>query len=432
MIKIAGLTKTFPSGARALAGVDLEVKPGEILALLGPNGAGKTTAVRVLTTLCGFDSGHVAVAGHDIDVEPEKVRQAIGYVAQETGVDYFLTGRENLTLQGQLYRMTKADILARSAELGEYFDLTTQLDQLVSTYSGGMRRKLDIATALIHRPKVLFLDEPTLGLDAPSRQSLWQYVRRLNTDLGLTILLTTHYLDEADKLAHRVAIIDNGKIQVIDTPDALKDTIKGDAIILEVADTQTIPKLQYVLANMADVQDIRIDGPHVHVYVAQGATMIPRLVDATRASGAEIKYLTFARPTLDDVFLRYTGSSMTRKKDGSEPNAWWKQWAGKGGGKWQKQWQQDQTATETAAAPPPEAPWQRWQNQGDTSDGAPSAANSGTWPQQEAWRDAQTSVPDEARQKAWPESQHWQSDEGGPKTKASWKQTGKPGPHTKD
>ncbi|MDH4275386.1 MAG: ATP-binding cassette domain-containing protein [Gammaproteobacteria bacterium] len=405
MIKISGLTKTFPGGAQALNGIDLEVKPGEILALLGPNGAGKTTTVRVLTTLCGFDEGQVTVAGHDVDVEPEKVRQAIGYVAQETGVDYFLTGRENLTLQGQLYRMTRADIQARSVELSEYFGLTTQLDQLVSTYSGGMRRKLDIATALIHRPKMLFLDEPTLGLDSPSRQSLWQYVRRLNADLGLTILLTTHYLDEADKLAHRVAIIDNGKIQVIDTPNALKDTIKGDAVSLELADSQAIPALQQALQKITEVQDVRVEGLHVHVYAAQGASLVPTLIDIARACGAEIKNLRFARPSLDDVFLRYTGSSITRKQEAPAQEEWWKKWAGKGGGKWQKQWPQEKTPA-TESAPPAETPWQKWENHPPTD----QANSPQTWPQQEEWNgasDAQknTSWP----QGAWSDAQQWSS-----------------------
>ena len=173
MISIQGLTKTYASGTQAVNKLNLEVNGGEILALLGPNGAGKSTTIKVLTTLSGFDDGKVTVAGHDVDQEPDLVRKAIGYVAQETGIDYFLTGRENLRLHGQMYRMSKRDIAARIEELAEYFELSKYLDELVSGYSGGMRRKLDIATALIHRPKVLFLDEPTLGLDTKSRQSLW-------------------------------------------------------------------------------------------------------------------------------------------------------------------------------------------------------------------------------------------------------------------
>ncbi|MDH5378792.1 MAG: ATP-binding cassette domain-containing protein, partial [Gammaproteobacteria bacterium] len=223
MISIKGLCKTFSSGTKAVDNLDLEVEKGEILGLLGPNGAGKSTTIRILTTLAGFEEGEVTVAGYNVDTDPNLVRQAIGYVAQETGVDNFLTGRENLVLQGHLYRMTKKDINNRIDELSKYFDLKGQLDDTVMGYSGGMRRKLDIATALIHRPKVLFLDEPTLGLDTQSRQSLWRYIKELNENLGLTILLTTHYLDEADKLSHRVAIINDGQIKVIDTPDALKD-----------------------------------------------------------------------------------------------------------------------------------------------------------------------------------------------------------------
>ena len=191
MIQVRGLTKVFPNGIKAVDDLDLTVPQGEILGLLGPNGAGKTTTIRALTTLCGFDSGKVLVAGHDVDREPEMVRLRIGVVAQNTGIDYFLTGRENLELQGHLYRMKKSEIKTRISELAQYFDLVSDLDRQVAMYSGGMRRKLDIATALIHRPTLLFLDEPTLGLDIKSRKMLWEYIQKLNQDTGLTILLPT-------------------------------------------------------------------------------------------------------------------------------------------------------------------------------------------------------------------------------------------------
>ena len=192
MIQVRGLTKVFPGGTKAVDGLALDVASGEIFALLGPNGAGNSTTIRVLSTLSGFDEGAVEVAGYNVDLAPGKVRQSIGVVAQNTGIDYFLTGRENLELQGQLYRMKKADIAARITELASYFEISDVLDRTVATYSGGMRRKLDIATALIHRPQLVFLDEPTLGLDIKSRKMLWNYIEKLNKELGITILLTTH------------------------------------------------------------------------------------------------------------------------------------------------------------------------------------------------------------------------------------------------
>lgn len=179
-IFVKQLTKIYPPNLRAVDGLDLSVKEGQIMALLGPNGAGKSTTIRVLSTLSGFDSGQALVGGIDVDIDPEKVRQTIGVVAQKTGVDYFLTGRENMTLQGQLYRMKKGDIRARIEELAEYFELKDSLDKPVTAYSGGMTRKLDIATALIHRPRILYLDEPTLGLDIRSRKILWRHIEELN------------------------------------------------------------------------------------------------------------------------------------------------------------------------------------------------------------------------------------------------------------
>ncbi len=232
MIEVSGLTKVYPSGCKAIDNLSLTIRQGEIFALLGPNGAGKTSTIRVLSTLAGFDEGSVVVAGHNVDTAPQQVRSAIGFVGQQTGVDNFLTGRENLMLHGQLYRIDRATLRRRVEELSGYFSLSDSLDAPVMTYSGGMRRKLDIAVSLIHSPRVLFLDEPTLGLDIGSRKSLWQLIQRLNGELQLTILLTTHYLEEADHLAHRVGIINAGRIQVADTPEALKDAIRGDAVVL--------------------------------------------------------------------------------------------------------------------------------------------------------------------------------------------------------
>jgi ABC-2 type transport system ATP-binding protein len=375
MIQVRGLTKVFPAGLKAVDELDLTVAKGEILGLLGPNGAGKSTTIRTLATLCGFDSGKVIVAGYDVDREPEKVRQCIGVVAQNTGIDYFLTGRENLELQGHLYRMKKADIKARVAELARYFELESGLDRQVATYSGGMRRKLDIATALIHRPALLFLDEPTLGLDIKSRKMLWRYIEQLNQETGLTILLTTHYLEEADRLAHRVAIISGGKIRALGTPDELKATIAGDALTVTL-EQQDWAAQQFVTAlKQTDyVKDAMWEGNKLHLYVTSGAESVPRISELAGKHAVSILSLSLARPSLDDVFLKYTGSSM---EDNSEDSGdeWWKQWAGKGGGKWQKQWNENRDATDESGEEG--GAWQSGQWAHTDESGPASAGQSG-------------------------------------------------------
>jgi len=371
MIQVKGLTKVFPSGTKAIDNLDMVVEKGEIFGLLGPNGAGKTTTIRILSTISGFDSGSVRVVGHDVDREPHKVRESIGVVAQQTGVDYFMTGRENLVLQGHLYKMKRPDIDARIEELSKYFDLGTHLDNLVSTYSGGMRRKLDIATALIHRPQLLFLDEPTLGLDIKSRKSLWRYILELNDSFGLTILLTTHYLEEADQLVHRVGIINAGKIRITGTPEELKQSICGDAVVLELDPNQgALQKAAGLLKEQPYVEEVLTTGNKLHVYVENGAECVPKITTVMAGHDITVVTLSLARPTLDDVFLKYTGTSMTGGEEESG-DEWWKQWAGKGGGgKWQKQWQQAQDETEAAEenAAEDQQSWQKWQKDSGASD----------------------------------------------------------------
>ena len=387
MIQVRGLTKIFPTGLKAVDELDLSVAKGEILGLLGPNGAGKTTTIRTLATLCGFDSGEVIVAGYDVDRDPEKVRQSIGVVAQNTGIDYFLTGRENLELQGHLYRMKKADIKARVAELAQYFELESGLDRQVATYSGGMRRKLDIATALIHHPALLFLDEPTLGLDIKSRKMLWKYIEQLNRESGLTILLTTHYLEEADKLAHRVAIISGGKIRALGTPDELKGNIAGDAVTLDL-EQQDWSAQQFITAlkQTAYVKDAVREGNKLHLYVTNGAESVPRISELAGKHAVSILSLSLSHPSLDDVFLKYTGSSM---EDNSEDSGdeWWKQWAGKGGGKWQKQWNESQDSSDEGGEG--SGAWQSGQwaqtNASGQSDSTAVDEPAGTEGQQQGW-----------------------------------------------
>ncbi len=395
MIRVSGLTKIFEGGNKAINDLSLEVKQGEILALLGPNGAGKTTTIRVLTTLSGFDQGEVEVASFNVDSDPESVRRAIGLVAQKTGVDHFLTGRENLVLQGRLYRMNTAEIESRIIELAKYFELDDSLDRTVMTYSGGMQRKLDIATALIHKPKVLFLDEPTLGLDIKSRQNLWQYINKLNIEQGLTILLTTHYLEEADHLSHRVAIINQGKIQIIDTPEALKNDIHGDAVILNF-DSQgpETGDFTYALHEDPEIKDVVWQNDKLHVYVDNGGSAVPKLVHLAEEKGLLIKSLSLSQPSLDDVFLKYTGTTLDEavKEEGDE---WWHQWAGKGGGgKWQKNWDKWQDKIEESGSEEDKAGWQdkmqEWQNKDDSGqNGSASPTKTDNSPQQQSGKQPQ-------------------------------------------
>ena len=388
MISIKGLNKIYASGTHAINNLDLEIEQGEIMALLGTNGAGKSSTIKVLTTLSGFDDGQVLVAGFNVDVDPKKVRQSIGYVAQETGVDYFLTGRENLELQGHLYRMTNKDIQSRIDELAEYFTLSDHLDQLVSTYSGGMRRKLDIATALIHRPKILFLDEPTLGLDTQSRQNLWTYIRKLNDELGLTFLLTTHYLEEADKLADRVAIIDNGSIKAIGNPDDLKNEISGDVVSLEMIEPKDKSGIASVLQLNEFVRDSKWEEDKLHLYVSNGASAIVKLIEDCSIEGADILNVSFSRPTLDDVFIRYTGSSIDSNND-EDQGQWWEKWAGKGGGgSWGSKWKED-----------------------DSADSAVADASAKTWSEDEAAEWHKKKEWSEEESSKWEDNKQWNKQE---------------------
>lgn len=426
MIQVSGLTKTFPGGKKAVDALDLNIRQGEIIGLLGPNGAGKTTTIRVLSTLSGFDDGKVRVAGFDVDVDPEKVRESIGVVAQQTGVDYFLTGRENLDIQGRLYRMKKSDIQSRIQELASYFELQDSLDKQVMTYSGGMRRKLDIATALIHKPKLLFLDEPTLGLDIKSRKNLWTYIEKLNKEFGLTILLTTHYLEEADKLAHRVAIINAGKIRIVGTPEELKSSVGGDSLALtfEQQSPQTQAFAQHLIAQGYAKNSVW-DGPRLHLYVQSGAESVPKIARSADEWGIAIVALTLARPSLDDVFLKYTGTSFegTATEDGGDE--WWKQWAGKGGGtgKWQQKWQE--TSAETTDAAPAQAVWpadgeqQQW----------PATGEKQTWPAAESTPSTVEPIappaPVEPENTAWPQQESWgKGDNESWPSQGNWKQNG--------
>jgi ABC-2 type transport system ATP-binding protein len=322
IIETRELTKVFPGGVRAVDGVDFEVTKGEIFGFLGPNGAGKTTAIKMLNTLLQPTSGSATVAGFDIRKDPAAVRRNVGYVAQDVGVDEHATGRENLTLYGHFYRLDGRTIAQRVRELFELVDLIGYEDKMVSTYSGGMRKRLDIAMGLIHQPQLIFLDEPTVGLDPQTRVHIWDYIRSLARAMGVTIFLTTHYMEEADHLADRIAIIDLGKIMALGTPDDLKRTIGGDVVTLspaltaEPARDDFMKRTQAALEGKPFVLGMQPTDGDLAVYVNKGESAAPSIMRLLASEGIEVASLSVSRPSLDDVFLKYTGRTI-RAQEGT-------------------------------------------------------------------------------------------------------------------
>jgi len=291
---------------RALQGVTFAVRAGEVFGLLGPNGAGKSTTVKVLATLTKPDSGRAEVAGYDVVRDPNAVRRAIGYVPQSSGVDRDATGRENLMLQGRVQGMGGRTLEARVAELLELLGLAEAADRVVRGYSGGMKRRLDVGLGLVHRPQVLFLDEPTTGLDPEARASMWGELERLAEGESLTILLTTHYMEEADELADRLAIVSRGRVVVEGTPEQLKQSLRGEAVEVELADGRG-SEAEAVVAALEGVLESSIDGRRLRSRVASGARAIPFILSALEAEGISVESVTTHRPSLDDVYLHYTG-----------------------------------------------------------------------------------------------------------------------------
>ena len=305
-IVVDGLEKTYGKDVRALDGMSFEVPEGQVFGLLGPNGAGKSTTVRILVTLTRPDAGAATVVGHDVAREPAAVRRAIGYVPQASGVDREATGRENLLLQGHLQGMRSADAEQRADELLELFALSEKRDALVRTYSGGQKRRLDVATGLMHRPQVLFLDEPTTGLDPEARAAMWEELSRLAAAEKLTILLTTHYLEEADRLAERVAIVSRGQVVAEGSPDALKRELRGEAVTVELA-AAADGKAPAIVESLPGILEVLVDGRRLHARVEHGAQAVPTILSALDAEGVHVAAVTVSRPSLDDVYLHYTG-----------------------------------------------------------------------------------------------------------------------------
>ncbi len=312
-ITLNGLTKTFKD-LTAVDNVTLRVRSGELFGLLGPNGAGKTTIINILTTLMVPSSGSAAITGYDIEKDPEEVRRNIGIIFQDPSLDIGLTGRENLDFHAMMYGIDAPERKRRIAEVLGVVGLEDKADVLVEYYSGGMKRRLEIARGLIHHPRVLFLDEPTLGLDAPTRRKIWDHIRDLNQRYGMTIILTTHYMEEADYLCHRIAIIDHGKIIALDTPEGLKALLHGDVVTLGI-DGETTTLMQ-VLQKSWWIHQVTKDNSTLTLVLTDGEQRIPDLFSLAHATGTVITSVRFRKPSLEDVFIHLTGSSI-REQAGS-------------------------------------------------------------------------------------------------------------------
>lgn len=312
-ISARGLTRRFTSGSHvveAVRGLDLDVADRELVAFLGPNGAGKSTSLRMLTTLLAPTSGHATVAGHDVVADPAAVRRAIGYVGQGNGAGHNQRVRDELVVQGRAYGLGGAEARRRADELLAALDLDALAGRKVSTLSGGQRRRLDVALGLVHRPRLLFLDEPSTGLDPHSRANLWEHILRLRAEHGMTIFLTTHYLDEADTMAERVLVMDHGRVIADDTPTALKAELAGDRIVIGTLGEHDGERVARIARHLGDVRGADVGSTSVSLRVADGAALLPDLLRALDAGSVIVRSAEVRRPTLDDVFLALTGRSL--------------------------------------------------------------------------------------------------------------------------
>jgi len=308
-IEIEGLVKEF-DGIRAVDGISLEIEYGEIFALLGPNGAGKTTTVSILATLLKPTKGKARVNGYDVVTQASKVRQSIGIVFQDPSLDDRLTARENLDIHGRLYHMKREERKKRIKEVLEMVELLDRADSIVKTFSGGMRRRLEIARGLMHKPRILFLDEPTIGLDPQTRRHIWDYIKKLKNE-GVTILLTTHYMEEADQLADRIAIMDGGKIVALGSPAQLKDSVGGDIVKIKCNDTKAM--MEILSSNGFDAVEI---GEEIIIKTKMAEKIIPKIFSL--AGKIEIESIMYKEPSLEDVFIHYTGKAY-REEGSTQP-----------------------------------------------------------------------------------------------------------------
>ena len=305
-VETKSLTKSFGK-VIAVNDISFSVKTGEIFGFLGPNGAGKSTTMMILTTLLKPTSGQALISEFNVMNDAKKVRENIGYVQQETTVDEYLTGRENLLLQAKLNHIPKKEINKRIDDILELIELSDKQNESVVTYSGGMRKRLDIAGGLLHRPKVLFLDEPTVGLDIQTRRKIWEYIKKIHIEFNMTIFLSTHYMEEADRLCDRVGIIDGGKIQVIDSPENLKNAMGNEVISIILDENKIHDSFLPKLKEIEFVKNITEDGAKLTLFVSNGTQVIPKIFQISSELDIKIITISLTRPTLDDVFLSYTG-----------------------------------------------------------------------------------------------------------------------------
>ena len=306
IISVKDLVEVYPDGTKAVDGISFDVKEGEFFGFLGPNGAGKSTTIKVLTTLLRKTSGTATVAGIDLDRSPKEIRKVIGVSSQEISLDVDLTGRENLRLQARLQQLHGRDVEGRVDELLKLVQLSDVADKSAGRYSGGMRKRLDLASALIHRPRLLFLDEPTTGLDAQSRTAIWEYLEDLNRKEGITIFLTTQYLEEADRLCRQLSIIDHGKLIANGSPSELKGGLGGDTIAMTL-DPSTRAKAKELLKTVGGVSNVLDSDGGVVAYAKNGGEIVAEVVTTLDRNGIRPSFLSISSPTLDDVFLKHTG-----------------------------------------------------------------------------------------------------------------------------
>jgi len=316
IVKVQGLTKTFDGKFNAVDGIDFEVKEGEIFGFLGPNGAGKSTTINMLTTLMPPTSGKAEVCGFDIHRNANEVRRNVGVVPQDYTADEDMTGSENILLCGDLYGIPRTDSKRHAVELLQLVELQDAAKRKVSTFSGGMRRRLELACGLINYPKLLFLDEPTLGLDVQTRAAVWKYIRQLKEDYKMTLFVTTHYLEEADSLCDRVAIIDHGRIIKIGTPDELKGIVGGDVIVVGVKESE--PDISAQIAKVELVKAVTKTGNDYRIKADIGEEASPRIIDLIRSMGMHVTRISLTRPSLDEAYLELTGRTLREE----ETNRW--------------------------------------------------------------------------------------------------------------
>jgi ABC-2 type transport system ATP-binding protein len=313
IIEAEGLTKIYAGGVKAVDGITFDVDRGALFGFLGPNGAGKTTTIKLLTTLASITSGRASVLGYDLSKNPNEVRKSIGIVPQDLTIDSELKGIENVMLAARLYHVSKDVAKNRAKELLDLVGLQDASNRLVSTYSGGMRKRLELIVGLMHEPKILFMDEPTLGLDVNTRKIIWDYIRKLNKERGVTIFLTTHYLEEADALCDMTAIIDRGKIVTRGSPNQLKDMVGGEILQVELTIERDLTEVFYAVKG---VKNVTKTGNNYTIKLNEAPEIIPTIIDDIYDSGAKIKSITCSKPSLDQVFLEVTGKEFREEETG--------------------------------------------------------------------------------------------------------------------